>query len=92
MAARPRGGYQVRPSYPAEARQAKAQGTTLLRVHVTADGRIDEVQVERSAGHTALDRAAADAIRKWRFEPARSGSGAVAVWVVVPVEFRFEQD
>jgi len=66
----------------------KAEGTTLLRVHITTEGRVDDVQVERSAGHAALDRAASEAIRKWRFEPARRGSAAVATWVVIPVEFR----
>jgi protein TonB len=89
---RPRGGYQVRPGYPAAARQAGAEGTTWLRVHITTDGSIDDVQVQRSAGHAALDRAAAEAVRKWRFEPVRNGSVAVAVWVVVPVEFRLTKD
>jgi protein TonB len=91
-AARPRGGYQVQPAYPAEARRANAEGTTVLRVHVGADGAIDDVLVERSAGHDALDRAAAEAIRKWRFEPARNAAGAVAVWVVVPVNFHFRSE
>ena len=90
--AQPRGGYQVRPTYPAAARQVGAEGTTLLRVHVSADGSIDDVQVHRSAGHPALDRAAAETVRKWRFEPARNGSVAVAVWVVVPFEFRLKKD
>ena len=60
----------------------------MVRAHITADGSIDEVQVQGSAGHPALDQAAVDAVRKWRFEPARSGTVAVAVWVVIPVEFR----
>jgi protein TonB len=92
QAARPRGGYQVRPPYPAAARQARAEGTTMLRVHVAADGSIADVQVQRSAGHAALDEAAAAAVRRWRFEPARTGSTAVAVWVVIPVEFRLKSD
>jgi protein TonB len=86
--ARPRGGYQVRPAYPAEARRAQAEGTTTVRAHITADGAIDQIQVQGSAGHPALDQAAVDAVRRWRFEPARSGSVAVAVWAVIPVEFR----
>jgi len=90
--ARPRGGYQVQPAYPAEARRANAEGTTLLRVHVSTDGLIDEVLIERSAGHAALDRAAAEAIRRWRFEPARNATGTVAVWVVVPVNFQFRPE
>jgi protein TonB len=88
QAARPSGGYQVRPTYPPAARRAGAEGTTLLRVHVLDDGRIGQVEVERSAGHVALDQAAAEAIRRWHFEPARSGSETVAVWVLIPVEFR----
>ena len=87
-AARPRRGYQVRPTYPAAARRAGAEGTTLLKVYVLDDGRIGEVQVERSAGHVALDEAATAAVRKWHFEPARSGGDAVAVWVLIPVNFR----
>jgi outer membrane biosynthesis protein TonB len=47
--ARPRGGYQVYPSYPTTARRSGVQGTTHLRVQVLADGRV-EIVVEVSAG------------------------------------------
>jgi protein TonB len=86
--ARPQGGYQVRPTYPAAPRRLGIQGTTLLRVHVLADGRIGDVLVEQSAGHPELDAAAMDAVRRWRFEPARRGTEPVAMWVLLPVEFR----
>jgi periplasmic protein TonB len=88
--ARPTGGYQVRPLYPSAARRLGIQGTTMLRVHVLADGKIGEVDVEQSAGHPDLDHAAADAVRRWRFEPARRGDEAVAMWVRLPVEFRLK--
>src|SRR5262245_25242438 len=87
-AARPKGGYQVRPVYPESARRAGVQGTTLLRIHIETDGRVSDVTVERSAGHQSLDQAAADAVRRWRFEPALSSSGPVAMSALVPVEFR----
>ena len=86
--ARPQGGYQVRPTYPAAPRRLGIQGTTLLRVHVLADGRIGDVLVESSAGHPDLDQAAIGAIRGWRFDPARRGNEPVAMWVLLPVEFR----
>jgi len=89
--ARPQGGYQVRPTYPAAPRRLGIQGTTMLRVHVLADGRIGDVLVERSAGHPDLDQAATEAVRRWRFEPARRGDDAVAIWVLLPVEFRLTQ-
>jgi len=85
--ARPRGGYQVVPTYPATARRLGAQGTTLLRVLVQDDGRVGDVQIQRSAGHPDLDRAAEEAVRRWRFDPARKGTQAVAIWVLLPVEF-----
>jgi len=84
----PRGGYQVKPSYPPAARRSGIQGTTILRVFVAADGRVGDVTVETSAGHPDLDRAAADAVRRWRFEPGRRGTEAIAMWVRLPVEFR----
>src|SRR2546426_5543564 len=84
----PRGGYQITPSYPATARRLGIEGTALLSVFVDAAGRVGEVVVKQSAGHPDLDRAAADAVRRWRFEPARRGAEAVAMWVELPVEFR----
>ena len=86
--ARPTGGYQVRPSYPASAKRLEVQGTTLLRVHVLENGRVGDVSVDQSAGHPDLDRAATEAVRRWRFEPARRGNEAIAMWVQIPVEFR----
>jgi len=84
----PRGGYQITPSYPATARQLGIEGTALLNVFVDADGRVAQVVVRQSAGHPDLDRAAADAVRRWRFEPARRGAEAVSMWVELPVDFR----
>jgi len=85
--ATPTGGYQVRPSYPATARRLGIEGTSLLRVFVAADGRVADVQVDQTAGHPDLDRAAMDAVRRWKFEPGRRGSEPVGMWVRLPVEF-----
>ena len=78
----------MRPVYPESARRAGVQGTTMLRIHIETDGRVSDVSVARSAGHQALDEAAADAVRRWRFEPALNATGPVSMWAVVPVEFR----
>jgi len=88
--ARPQGGYQVRPGYPATARRLGIQGTTMLRVHVLIDGRVGDVLVQETAGHPDLDQAAAEAVRRWRFDPARRGNDPVAMWVLLPVEFRLK--
>ncbi|HXV82022.1 MAG TPA: energy transducer TonB [Candidatus Binatia bacterium] len=80
--ARPLGGYQVKPRYPESARKAGAQGITLLRIRVLENGRVGQVLIEKSAGYRDLDFAAAEAVKKWLFEPARRGKEAVAVWVM----------
>ena len=85
----PRGGYQYLPSYPSSARRLGIQGTTLLQVLVSDDGRVSDVIVKQSAGHPDLDQAAVNAVRRWRFEPARRGVEPVAMWVQLPFEFRF---
>ena len=85
--ARPVGGYQVKPLYPESARKAGAQGITLLKLRVLENGKVGEVQIEQSAGHSDLDMAAADAVRRWLFEPARMGKQPIAVWVLLPVKF-----
>jgi periplasmic protein TonB len=85
--ARPLVGYQQLPRYPDSARRQGITGTTTLLFEVLQNGRVGEVRVESSAGHPDLDQAAAEAIRKWRFEPARRGNQAVAVWLRMPVKF-----
>ncbi len=83
----PGAGYQTIPRYPESARRVGAQGTTVLRVRVLADGSVGEIVVDRSAGHADLDAAAVSAVRRWRFEPARRGGEPVAVWVLIPIRF-----
>lgn len=88
--AHPAGGYQTQPKYPDSARRQGIEGETLLRFQVLTTGRVAAVTVARSAGHVDLDRAAADAVKSWLFEPARRGKEAVAVWVTLPVRFRLQ--
>ncbi len=86
-AARPSVIHQVKPRYPDSARRAGVQGVTLLRVRVLENGLVGEVLVEKSAGFPDLDVAAAEGVRKWRFDPARRGQETIAVWVLLPVRF-----
>jgi protein TonB len=88
--ARPLGGYQTKPRDPDSARREGIEGEALLRFQVLADGHVGTVTVARSAGHPDLDRAAVDAVKTWRFEPARRGKEAVTVWVTLPVRFQLQ--
>ena len=78
------------PAYPPAARRLGYQGKVILRVHVTPAGTADQVEVRSSSGFDRLDDAALDAVRRWRFVPARQGDGPVAAWVLVPIIFTLE--
>lgn len=78
------------PVYPVLARRLGEQGRVMLRVLVRADGAPAEIAINRSSGSSRLDRAALEAVRRWRFIPARRGDTPVAAPVLVPISFTLE--
>jgi protein TonB len=76
--------------YPLLARRNGDQGTVTLRVLVTRDGAAASVSVERSSGYAHLDRSALQAVREWRFVPAREQGEPIEAWMLVPIAFRLE--
>jgi protein TonB len=48
------------------------------------------VAVEKSSGSPHLDAAALEAVKAWRFTPARRGADAVESWMLVPIVFRLD--
>jgi periplasmic protein TonB len=79
--------YKPEPEYSPEARQAKLQGTVILALIVGIDGKAHGIQVARSLG-LGLDERAIEALRQWRFEPAKKDGKPVPVAVDVEVSFR----
>lgn len=75
------------PAYPALSRRLGEEGRVLLRVYVLADGSAGQVEIHQSSGYDRLDRAAREAVARWRFVPARQGGETVAAWVLVPISF-----
>ncbi|MBE0530427.1 MAG: energy transducer TonB [Rhodospirillales bacterium] len=76
------------PRYPMAARRRGLEGRVVLRVFVAADGRARSVSVWTASPHPILDEAAAETLRRWRFEPARQAGVPVAAWIDVPITFR----
>lgn len=85
--ATPRFETNPRPQYPALARANHWQGIVQLQVGVSDEGRVQRIDVVRSSGHDVLDEAAINAVRYWRFVPARRGEEAVADSVAVSIKF-----
>ncbi|MCM2313228.1 MAG: TonB family protein [Steroidobacteraceae bacterium] len=76
------------PIYPPRCLRMGIEGTVRVRVLVGEDGRPQEVTVGKSSGDAALDEAALEAVRYWRFEAARRNGLPVRAWAVVPIEFK----
>ena len=75
------------PRYPPAAARAGIEGEVILVIDVDANGNVTNVSVEKSSRNRDLDRAAMEAARKWRFNPAQSGGQKAAGRVRVPVNF-----
>lgn len=79
------------PDYPPEALRNGDSGTVLLRVHVGADGTPYAVDLLESSHSRALDRAASDVVKRWRFRPAQRDGQAVAGEVQIPIAFNADR-
>jgi TonB family protein len=78
---------EVRPIYTDEARRQRIQGDVILEIVVRSDGSVGSIRVRRSLGG-GLDQRAIEAVRQWRFNPARRHGTPVDVAVEVAVEFK----
>lgn len=75
------------PAYPDASYRRGETGRVMLAVHVSDEGRADDVKVAHSSGFERLDKAALDVVKRWRFAPARQGDKPLAAWVQVPIAF-----
>ena len=75
------------PRYPPAAARAGIEGEVILVIDVDANGNVTNVTVEKSSRNRDLDRAAVEAARKWRFNPAVVDGQKAAGRVRVPVNF-----
>ncbi|WP_374584337.1 energy transducer TonB [Ideonella dechloratans] len=78
------------PPYPEAAREDGLEGLVRLAVEVDPQGRVSAVRWDARSGVMLLDIAARDAVRLWRFEPARQDGQAVASTVRVALQFRLD--
>ena len=80
------------PEYPERARRQGWQGTVLLNVLVSAEGKPQKIEITDSSGFEILDHAARAAVMRWRFHPARYGETPLESWVRVPIVFRLRDE
>lgn len=75
------------PVYPEPARLARRQGSVALHLNIDTTGRPRNIRLIRSLGF-GLDKAAYEAVKTWRFNPAIRQGQPVPVLANVEVNFR----
>ncbi len=82
--------YRAAPRYPALARKRGWQGTVLLELVIEKDGSVSLLEIHSASGHRILDKAALEAVRKWRFQPLIKNGKSLASRQFLPISFKLE--
>lgn len=80
-------GRTIPPVYPRIARESGWEGTVLVRVAIQPDGSPGTIKIRKSSGHEVLDTAALEAVKKWKFFPAKDGNIPIRSVVEIPINF-----
>jgi TonB family protein len=83
----PRVTHQVTPvNKPDDDRGFRISGTVLVGLVVSSQGEPKDVHVVKSLDKD-IDQSAVDAVKQWRFDPAKKGDKPVAVRISVEIRF-----
>ncbi|RMG43667.1 MAG: energy transducer TonB [Acidobacteria bacterium] len=79
---------RVVPVYPRLARRQGVTGTVVLSALIGVDGRVRDIQViEEPPRAFGFGKAAVEAVKRWRYRPARRGNKPVAERITIRVVF-----
>ena len=76
---------RVNPVYPPLARQARIQGTVILKIRINRAGEVESVALE--SGHPMLAPAAIEAVKQWKYQPPLLNGEPTDVETTVQVSF-----
>jgi periplasmic protein TonB len=79
---------KTQPAYTEQAREARLEGSVLLSVVISSEGRTKDIKVIRGLG-LGLDEKAVEALGTWKFQPARLRKDNTPVPVTANVEINF---
>jgi len=75
------------PGYPEIARQQGYEGVVLVGAEILVNGRVGEAVIRKSSGYAVLDQSAINAVKTWKFEPAKKSGIPYKTWAELPVKF-----
>jgi TonB family protein len=78
---------EVKADYTEAARRRGISGDVVLEIVVLRDGSVGDIKILRRLD-SGLDERAVQAVKQWRFAPARRQNAPVDVIVEVAVQFK----
>ncbi|MCF9019968.1 TonB family protein, partial [Pseudomonas syringae] len=79
------------PEYPGLALRRSWEGRVVLRIKVLPNGRAGTVEVTKSSGKPVLDEAAVEAVRNWKFIPAKRGDTPIEGFATQTIDFKLPE-
>lgn len=76
----------VAPDFPYEMRREGVGGVVTIKCVIDEKGNVQEPEVQK-ATNDAFIKPAVDALKKWKFKPARKDGVVIAQRVTIPIQF-----
>ena len=76
----------VAPDYPEDLRDQHIAGVVTIKCTIDAQGNVIDPEVEKSSNN-GFDKPALDAVKKWKFKPAKQDGAPIAKKVSIPIRF-----
>lgn len=83
---------KIQPSYPASLLSKGIGGRVLVNCSVDETGKVVSTSIKKSSGNTELDKAAINAVTKWKFKPAQKAGRNMRATCVVPFNFEVKKN
>jgi TonB family protein len=77
---------KVQPQYPDDARQARIQGSVVLKAEIDKNGSVEDLILV--SGHPLLAPAAIEAVKQWKYKPYLLNGQPVGVETQITVAFQ----
>lgn len=74
------------PKYPSQLKRDGVSGMVVVSLVVETDGSVTEVEVKKST-NAEFEGPAVDAVKNWKFKPAKKDGEAIRSKVALPLKF-----
>jgi protein TonB len=78
------------PEYPSNLKRNGVSGVVALRVEIDETGAVTACTVAKSS-NAEFDQPAVNAVKNWKFKPAKKSGNPVKISLVIPIRFSLDE-